>query len=70
MNARQVLAFELSYSLSSVAVAWSVEVPAIKPGCPDSSLVGVRDFKFYPGTGYVFFVFSPMLSLAETLTFC
>ena len=49
-------------------------VPAFQPGGRGSIPGGVRNFNFCPGIGCVcvcpLFVFCPVLSPAEALTFC
>ena len=43
-------------------------VPAFQLGWTSSIFGGVRNFNFYSETGYVFFVFCPVFSLAVNLT--
>ena len=45
-------------------------VPAFQNGGPGSIPDGVRNFNSYSGIGCVSFVFCPVLSPAEALTFC
>ena len=55
--------FLLSYRIRRRGVVG--RVPAFQPGGPDSIPGGIRNFNFCPGIGCVFFVFCPVLSLAE-----
>ena len=45
-------------------------VPAFNPGGPGLIPGGVGYFNFYPETGYVSFVFCPVLSTAVALILC
>ena len=54
-------------SILSIGVV--VGVTAFQLGGPCSIPGGVRNFKFYPGTGCVSFVFCPVLSPPVALTF-